>query len=59
MQSLIGSRSSGGNKSIVVAAANPLIGDMVREKVMQINDKQPDTKVSPGEQRQLQPRVTK
>ncbi len=50
--SLIGSRSSGGNKSIVVAAANPLIGDMVREKVMQINDKQPDTKVSPGEQRQ-------
>lgn len=49
---LLGSRSAGGNKNIVVAAANPQIGDMVREQVTHMNDTQADTKASPGEQRQ-------
>jgi ABC-2 type transport system permease protein len=51
--SLIGSRSAGGNKKIVVAAAAQQTGDNLREQVLTLNKTTPDTNVSPGQRSPL------
>jgi ABC-2 type transport system permease protein len=51
--SLIGAKSAGGTKKIVVAAATEQTGENLREQVVALNKNSPDPNVSPGQRSPL------